>query len=43
METAAIEAEVQSAIALVNKIYQGQIRLIKTLTNEVEILKRSQH
>ena len=40
IETTARKAEAQSAIALVKKIYQGQIRPIKNLKNEVEILKR---
>ena len=40
VETAAIKAEVQSAIALVKKIDQGKRRLIETFTNEVESLKR---
>ena len=39
VETAAIKAEVQSAIALVKKIDQGKRRSIETLTNEVESSK----
>ena len=39
-ETDVIKAEVQSTIALVNKIDQCQRRPIKTLKNEVESLNR---
>ena len=39
-ETSEIKAEVQSVIALVKKIDQGQRRPIETLKNEVDILKR---
>ena len=39
-ETANIKYEVQSTIALVKKIYQGQIQLVKFLKSEVEILKK---
>ena len=39
-ETASIKEEVQSTIALVKNIYQGQRRPIKTLKDEVESLKR---
>ena len=38
-ETAVIKAEVESTFALVNKIDQGQRRLIETLKNEVDSLK----
>ena len=38
-ETSTIKAEVQSIIALVKKKYQGQRRVIKTLTSEVKRLK----
>ena len=39
-KTAEVKAEVQSAIALVKKIDQGQRQSIENLTNEVKILKR---
>ena len=39
-ETTTIKAEVQSTIALVNKIVQGQIWPIKTFTNEEESFNR---
>ena len=39
-DTAAINAEFQSVIALVKKIDQGQRRPIENLKNEVESLKR---